>query len=214
MIRVQSFTFNPFQENTYVLSNEKGEALIIDPGCYFSAEYEALKKYLNENELTPVKLLNTHCHLDHVFGNKAVAKVFGLEPYLHKNEEPVLEMASKSALMYGLGFDNYTGPLHFLAEGEVLKFGDTDLKVLLAPGHSPGSICFYSAADNFVIAGDVLFFESVGRSDLPGGNSEQLLQSIKEQLFTLPDETRVYSGHGPATTIGHEKQNNPFCSFD
>src|SRR4051812_23554203 len=106
MIRVQSFTFNPFQENTYVLSNEKREALIIDPGCYFSAEYETLKKYLNENELTPVKLLNTHCHLDHVFGNRAVAKEFGLEPYLHKNEEAVLEMASKSAQMYGLGFDN------------------------------------------------------------------------------------------------------------
>ncbi|MDB5231891.1 MAG: hydroxyacylglutathione hydrolase [Chitinophagaceae bacterium] len=214
MIRVQSFTVNPFQENTYVLSNEKRETLIIDPGFYFSAEYETLNKYLNENELTPVKLLNTHCHLDHVFGNKLVAGQFGLEPFLHKDEEQVLEMASKSALMYGLGFDNYTGPLHFLEEGDTIKLGDEELQILLAPGHSPGSICFYSSTNGFVIAGDVLFFESVGRSDLPGGNAEQLLKSIHEKLFTLPDETIVYPGHGPSTTIGHEKQHNPFCSFN
>ena len=214
MISVQSFTFNAFQENTYVLSNEKKEAIIIDPGCYSSLEYQTLKNYIIENELTPLKLLNTHCHLDHVFGNRIVAADFGLEPYIHKNEAAVLEVASKSASMYGLQFDPYSGPLHFLEPGGTLHFGDASIAILFCPGHSPGSLCFHCPAEGFVIGGDVLFYESIGRSDLPGGDGAQLLRSIKDQLFVLADDTTVYPGHGPATTIGHEKQNNPFCSFE
>jgi glyoxylase-like metal-dependent hydrolase (beta-lactamase superfamily II) len=210
MIKVDCFTFNPLQENTYVLSNEKGDTLIIDPGCYFTAEQETLKKHLQQQHLTAVQLINTHCHLDHVFGNKFIAATYNLELYLHPEEEKMLEWAPTSGLMWGFSFDNYKGPLHFLTPGENIYLGNDALKILFTPGHSPGSISLYCAAQRFVISGDVLFMESVGRTDLPGGNHEQLLASIHEQLFVLPDDTVVYSGHGPATTIGHEKKYNPY----
>jgi glyoxylase-like metal-dependent hydrolase (beta-lactamase superfamily II) len=169
-----------------------------------------LKEHILKAGLTPVQLLNTHCHLDHVFGNKWVAKTYGLELYIHPDEEKMLALAPQSGSMYGLGFDNYTGPLHFLNEGDVVKLGDDELKVILAPGHSPGSICFYNEKQHFLIGGDVLFQESIGRTDLPFGNHEQLLKNIQEKLYVLPDETVVYPGHGPSTTIGHEKMHNPF----
>lgn len=210
MINVQFFTFGPIQENTYILSNEKGEALIIDPGCYFSAEQETLKNYISGAGLNPVQLLNTHCHFDHIFGNKWVAETYHLEPFIHPLEERMLQLAPASALMYGLGFDNYKGPLHFLKEGDGLQFGNHTFQILFTPGHSPGSISFYCSEQNFVVSGDVLFYESIGRSDLPGGSQQHLLQSIQTRLFTLPGETVVYSGHGPQTTIGYEKKFNPF----
>jgi glyoxylase-like metal-dependent hydrolase (beta-lactamase superfamily II) len=210
MIKVDTFTLNPFEENTYVLSNEKGDAIIIDPGCYFSAEQETIKSFIDEGGLHPVQLVNTHCHLDHVFGNKWVAATWKLELYLHPLEEKMLEMAPVSGAKYGVHFDNYKGPLHFIEAGDEIRLGNDLLEVLLAPGHSPGSICFYCREQGFVIAGDVLFHESIGRSDLPFGNHEQLLNSIRTQLFTLPDETVIYPGHGPSTTIGHEKRHNPF----
>jgi glyoxylase-like metal-dependent hydrolase (beta-lactamase superfamily II) len=212
MIKVDSFTFNPIQENTYALSNEKGDALIIDPGCYFTEEEETLESYIKQNNLKPFQLLNTHCHLDHVFGNRWVAKKYNLELFIHPLEEKLLQMAPASASMFGLEFDNYKGKLHFLNPGDTIRIGNDEMKVIFAPGHSPGSICFYCAKQNFIIAGDVLFFESIGRTDLPGGNHLQLSKSIKEQLFTLPGETTVYSGHGPQTTIGHEKEFNPFLN--
>ncbi len=210
MIKIEYFTFNPLAENTYVLSNEKGNAVIIDAGCYFTQEEETLKNYIAENNLKPVQLLNTHCHLDHVFGNNWVHKNYGLELYLHKDEQTVLEFAPAVANMYGLSFINYKGPLHFLNENDEIFLDDDKLKVLLAPGHSPASICFYCSAQNFVIGGDVLFYESIGRFDLPGGNEQQLYTSIKQKLYTLPDETIVYPGHGEPTTIGHEKKHNSF----
>ena len=212
MITIASFTFSPIQENTYVLYNEARKALIIDPGCYFTAEQEKLLQFMNDNGLQPVQLINTHCHLDHVFGNKWVHKKFGLELYLHPLEEKVLAFAPASGQMWGLPFENYSGPLHFLNDGDIVMLGTDQLEVILAPGHSPGSICFYCKAQNFIIGGDVLFYESIGRTDLPGGDHETLLTSIRERLFVLPDETKVYSGHGPATTIGYEKRNNPFLS--
>jgi len=210
MLQVKFFTFSPVQENTYVLFNEQNNALIIDPGCYFSAEQEMLKKFLQSQQLTAVQLLNTHCHLDHVFGNKWVHEEFGLELYLHPDEEMMLQFAPESGKQWGLAFENYNGPLHFLNEGDIIRLNDDALKVIAAPGHSPGSICFYCEAQNFIIGGDVLFRESIGRTDLPGGNHEQLIKNIKEKLFVLPDETVVYPGHGMPTTIGHEKENNPF----
>lgn len=212
MIKVDVFTFNPFQENTYVLSNETGEAIIIDPGCYFSAEWEELKNQLAEKRLRPVQLLFTHCHLDHVFGTDWVAKHFSLVPVLHKEEEKVFEMAPLAGAKYGVTFDNYKGPLQFIEEGATVTLGEDELKVLFTPGHSPGSICFYHARQGFVIGGDVLFKDSIGRTDLPGGNHEQLLGSIREQLFILPDETVVYPGHGGPTTVGYEKKHNPFLN--
>lgn len=210
MIKVEYFTFNPLAENTYVLSNEKGDALIIDPGCYFTGEEETLEKYISGNNLKPVQLLNTHCHLDHVFGNNRIQKIYGLELYIHEGEQKVLELSPSIASMYGLEFTNYNGALHFLNEGDDVVLGNDKLKVLLAPGHSPASICFYCAAQNFVIGGDVLFYESIGRYDLPGGDEQQLYKSIREKLYSLTDETVVYPGHGQPTTIGHEKKFNPF----
>lgn len=212
MIKVDVFTFNPFQENTYVLSNETGYAIIIDPGCYFSAEWEELKNQLEAKQLTPVRLIFTHCHLDHVFGTRWVATHYNLLPEFHKQEELVMEMAPVAGAKYGLTFDNYKGPVSFIEAGDDITLGQDTLKVLFAPGHSPGSICFYSANQHFLIGGDVLFRDSIGRTDLPGGNHEQLLTSIRTSLFTLPDETVVYPGHGEPTTIGYEKQHNPFLT--
>ncbi len=212
MINVDFFTFSPIQENTWLLWNENGDAIIIDPGCYFTAEQETLKNHITHKGLKPVQLLNTHCHLDHVFGNKWVAETYKLELFIHPLEEKMLALAPASGLMYGLGFDNYKGALHFLNEGDMVYSGNDVLKVISAPGHSPGSICFYCEAQHFIIGGDVLFYESIGRTDLPGGNHEQLLQNIREKLFVLPDETIVYPGHGPQTTIGHEKMYNPFLT--
>ena len=206
------FTFSPIQENTYLLWNEKGNALIIDPGCYFTAEEETLQSFIELEKLKPVQLINTHCHLDHVFGNKWVAEKYNLELFLHPDEKQVLQLAPAAGLMWGMSFDNYTGPLHFINAGDIIKLDDDELQVILALGHSPGHVCFYCKAQNFLIGGDVLFLESIGRTDLPGGNHKQLLQSIQEQIFTLPDNTIVYPGHGPQTTIGHEKKYNPFLN--
>jgi hydroxyacylglutathione hydrolase len=210
MIHIKAFTFSPISENTYVLYNNEGKAIIIDPGCYFPNEQETLKNFLTDNSLTPVYLLNTHCHLDHVFGNKWVHKTYGLEPHLHPNEEAMLALAPVSGERWGLPFQNYAGPLHFLNDGDTVLLGETEIQVILAPGHSPGSICFYIPSQGDLIGGDVLFRGSIGRTDLPGGDSETLLNSIREKLWVLPDETVVYSGHGIKTTIGYEKRNNPF----
>ena len=210
MIHIKAFTFSPISENTYVLYNNDGKAIIIDPGCYFPNEQETLKDFLTDNSLIPVYLLNTHCHLDHVFGNKWVHETYGLEPHLHPNEEAMLALAPVSGERWGLPFQNYAGPLHFLNDGDTVLLGETEIQVILAPGHSPGSICFYIPSQGDLIGGDVLFRGSIGRTDLPGGDSETLLNSIREKLWVLPDETVVYSGHGIKTTIGYEKRNNPF----
>ena len=210
MLSVKSFVFNPVQENTYVLFNEKGQCCIIDPGCYFPEEREELKAEIELAGLTPVLLLNTHCHLDHVFGNKYVHDTWGLRLHLHEKEKPVLDFAPQSGQMWQLPFDNYEGPLVYLNEEKTIKVGEDELEVRCTPGHSPGSVSFYHKAGGFVIGGDVLFQGSVVRTDLPGGSFETLAKSIHTQLFTLPDETVVYSGHGSATTVGFEKRNNPF----
>lgn len=210
MLNVKVFTFNPVQENTYVIFNENKNAIIIDPGCYFDEEKSILEQYIHTNKLQVKQLINTHCHLDHVFGNKWVHETFGVELYLHINEKMVLEYAPTSGNQWGLPFENYNGPLHFLQEGSTIFLDDDKLEIFLTPGHSPGSLCFYAAKEAFVIGGDVLFRNSIGRTDLPGGNYAALINSIKENLWPLPDDTVVYSGHGPSTTIGYEKRNNPF----
>ncbi len=210
MFTVKAFTFSPIQENTYLLYNEKGNALIIDPGCYFEKERDELSSFLHQNNLKLQLLLNTHCHLDHVFGNKWIHETFGLLLHIHPNEKQVLDFAPASGLMWNMPFDNYNAELKYMKEGEEIFLDDDGLKILFAPGHSPGHVCFYCEEQGFVIGGDVLFRQSIGRTDLPGGDFETLIRSIKTQLFTLPDDTIVYSGHGPATTIGYEKKNNPF----
>ena len=210
MITIKSFEFSPIQENTYILYNEFNDCLVVDPGCYFDNEREEMAVFIEQKALKPKMLLNTHCHLDHVFGNKFVAEKYGLKLSLHEKELPVLQFAPTSGLMYNMPFDNYTGEFIFLKEGETLKLGADELKILFTPGHSPASISFYSEKQGFVVSGDVLFQRSIGRTDLPGGDFETLIQSIKTQLLVLPDDTKVFSGHGLVTTIGEEKRGNPY----
>lgn len=210
MIHVASFTFNPFQENTYILYDETKECILIDPGCYTANERKQLKAFIQKNDLNPVRLINTHCHLDHICGNAFVAEEYKLELEAHQGEKVVLDASVDHGRMYGFVFEPSPNIAKYLKEGEQIQFGKSELSILFTPGHSPASISFYSEADGFIIAGDVLFFMSIGRTDLPGGNHELLLQSIREQLFTLPDETIVYNGHGQKTSVGFEKQNNPF----
>jgi len=212
MFLIKVLTFNPVQENTYVLYNENKECIIIDPGCYSDEEKEALKSFIDQNKLQPKMLINTHCHLDHVFGNKYIAEAYRLTLQIHKNEEAVLQMAPASGLMFNLPFDNYKGELIFLKEGDVVPLGEDSLQVIEAPGHSPGSICFYCEKQKFIIGGDVLFYQSIGRTDLPGGSHEGLIKNIKEKLFVLPQDVKVYPGHGPATTIGDEIKYNPYLT--
>ncbi|WP_207495429.1 MBL fold metallo-hydrolase [Aridibaculum aurantiacum] len=210
MLTVHFFTFSPVQENTYVVFNDNKEAIIFDPGCYFPEERKQLATYIEQHDLRIVQLINTHCHLDHIFGNKWVAENYGLELFIHPDEEVVMQHGPQYGQMWGLPFDNYEGQLHFLHEGQTVTLGEDELRIILAPGHSPGSLCFYNEKQKFLIGGDVLFRDSIGRTDLPGGDHQTLLQSIREKLFVLPDDVVVYPGHGPSTTIGYEKQHNPF----
>jgi hydroxyacylglutathione hydrolase len=210
MLKIKQFTFSPIQENTYLLYNEFKQCAIIDPGCYSDAEKEQMDRFIKQNGLTPTMLLTTHCHLDHVFGLKYAAENYKLTPHIHQNEKIVLEFAPTSGLMWNLPFDNYNGNLIFVKEDDKLIIGEDELLIIEAPGHSPGHVCYYCKAQNFLIGGDVLFKQSIGRTDLPGGNYEQLLTSIGQKLLVLPDVTVVHSGHGPATTIGYEKSENPF----
>lgn len=210
MLNVKVFTFSPVQENTYLLYNSQRQCAIIDPGCYYDTEREELAAFIEDNRLQPVLLLNTHCHLDHIFGNKFIHEAYDLELHFHQKEQPVFEYGPTAGLMWNLPFDNYVGPISYISEGDTLRIGDDALEVFFTPGHSPGSVSFYCREQGFIISGDVLFNLSVGRTDLPGGDFEILSNSIRTQLYTLPDETVVYSGHGPKTSIGFEKKNNPF----
>lgn len=210
MLRIKSFTFNAFQENTYLIHDEQKNTLIIDPGMYTEEEKTILTDYVSNNELKLLQLLNTHCHIDHIFGNGFIYEKFHLKTSFHRREKPLIESASDIGERYGLPLDPAPAPDKFIEETDAIILGKYSFSTLLTPGHSPGSVCFYCKEEDFVIGGDVLFRESIGRTDLPGGNHQLLLQSIKEKLFTLPDETTVYPGHGPATTIGFEKQHNPF----
>jgi hydroxyacylglutathione hydrolase len=210
MFQIKAFTFNPVHENTYLLYNEHRECIIIDPGCYFDQEKDELKSFIILNKLQPKILLNTHCHLDHVFGNKFIAEEYGLTLRVHSMEKPILEMAPTSGLMFNLPFDNYEGDIIFLEEGNIISLREDELEVIHAPGHSPGSICFYCANQHFIIGGDVLFQNSIGRTDLPYGSHEDLVRNIKGKLFKLPGNVKVYSGHGPVTTIENEMKNNPY----
>jgi len=212
MLKIQSFTFNPFQENTYILYNDQKECVIIDPGMYTASEQIQLDAFIKENQLKPIQLINTHCHIDHIFGNNYCVNKYQLELFIHKNEIPVLESGLQTAKMYGLNYDESPMATQFIDESNVIKIGNETLSIIFTPGHSPGSLSFYSQSNQFVIVGDALFFQSIGRTDLPGGDYDTLIESIQNQLMVLPNETNVYSGHGSETTIGHEKLYNPFLN--
>jgi hydroxyacylglutathione hydrolase len=210
MLRVQSFTFNPFQENTYIVYNENNSCIIFDPGMYSATEEKVLHDFIRANQLKPTHLVNTHCHIDHIFGNSWCAGQFKLPLQTHRLEQQVLESGAISASLYGLNYTESVKASVFLEAGTTLNLDQDQLSILFTPGHSPGSLSFYSAEDGFVISGDALFYESIGRTDLPGGDYQTLIDAIQTQLLTLPESTTVYSGHGPATSIGHERHFNPF----
>ncbi|MDF2157145.1 MBL fold metallo-hydrolase [Algoriphagus sp. CAU 1675] len=210
MLKIKSFTFNPFQENTFVVYDEYGNAAIIDPGCFDPGEKRELLDFITENKLKPTLLMNTHCHIDHVLGNAWVKRTFGIPFLIHEKESSVLKSVEVYAPNYG--FHGYEGceADQFLEEGQEIKIGEDTLKVLFVPGHSPGHVVFYHENSGQCIAGDTVFRGSIGRTDLPGGDHELLLNKIKGVLFSLPEETILYPGHGPKTTLAFEKSNNPF----
>ncbi len=211
MITVKSFTFNAIQENTYVLYDASKECIIIDAGCYSKQEQQILTNFISSENLKVVKLVNTHCHIDHVLGNAFVKQTYQVPSYMHASEEAVLRAVPLYAPMYGFMAYQPSEPDIFIDQTQNLTFGNTSLAILFVPGHSVGHLAFYSKEDKFCISGDVLFYGSVGRTDLPGGNTQQLMQSIREVMYKLPDDTTIYSGHGQTTTIGREKKHNAFC---
>lgn len=209
-MRVERFTFNPFQENTYLLIASDGSCAIVDPGCYGPQECDVLSAYIESNGLRPEYLLHTHCHLDHMFGNRYVADRYNLTPKHHPHETLILKAAVDTGMRFGLPVEASPDGDPCLLDGIFVQIDDLRLKILHTPGHSPGSVCFYHSESGQLIGGDVLFRESIGRSDLPGGDHHILLKSIREKLFTLPEKTTVFPGHGETTSIGYEIRNNPF----
>lgn len=210
MIKVSSFIFNPFSENTYVAYDETGECVIIDPGCSNPREEQELAGFIEANNLKPLLLLNTHCHVDHIMGNHFVHQTYGLLPQYNQIEQYILEAAPSHAAMFGVEMTPSPSAEKYIDEGDVITFGNSSFEILFLPGHSPGSIAFYNEEQKIIFGGDVLFYMSIGRTDLPSGNHEQLITSIKKNLFRLSDDYLVYSGHGPTTTLGNEKRFNPF----
>lgn len=210
MQHLKSFTFNPFMENTYVLYDDTKEAVIFDPGCYEKYEQQELVDFIEEEKLNVKSLINTHCHIDHVLGNAFVKRKFGVKLYIHENDHPVLKSVSAYAPNYGFAGYEEADPDFYIDENDKIEFGNTTLDILFVPGHAPGHVVFYHKDSGICIAGDTLFQGSIGRTDLPGGDHQTLLNAIKNVMFTLPENTKVYPGHGPMTTIGYEKENNPF----
>jgi hydroxyacylglutathione hydrolase len=213
MIHIRSFTFNPFEENTYVLHDETGEAVIIDPGCYDKAEQSEIKNFISLKNLQVRYILNTHCHIDHVLGNEFVKQQYNAPLLIPTLELPVLKAVKVYAGNYGFPLYHEVLPDGELTTDVPVRFGKSSLNVLFVPGHSPGHVAFYQPDQKFIIGGDVLFNRSIGRTDLPGGDHATLIESIHRQLFILPDDVVVQPGHGPETTLGEEKAYNPFCAL-
>ena len=212
MIKLKRFTFNAFQENSYIAYNDAKEAIIFDPGCSNQSEREVLTSFIEINDLKPVQLVNTHCHIDHVLGNQFVANKYDLPLEASPLETSVLSSCTVVSQMYGMPYDESPDIKVFLDESSEFELGTDRFRILLCPGHSPGSLCFYNEEAKIVIGGDVLFQGSIGRTDLPGGDYNTLITSIRTELFALPDDTVVFCGHGPETTIGQEKRTNPFLT--
>ena len=209
-MNIKIFVFNTFLVNCYLLYEPGGEAVIVDAACYSKAEQDQVASFLTENRLTLVRNINTHCHIDHVLGNGFIEERYGIRPEYHKDGEHFFVTAKEIGLSFGYTLGRIPEAKGYLEENDVIRFGQSELKVLFTPGHAAGSICLYCEKDGFVITGDVLFRETIGRTDLPSGDFNLLMNSINTRLFTLPEETVVWPGHGPETTIGYEIRNNPF----
>jgi len=211
MIQIKSFSFSPMAVNTFVLWDETNEAVVIDCACSSPSEEATLTKFITDNKLTVKRLLNTHLHFDHLLGNGFFYKQYGIKATAHADDVKHLPLSAQRAFAFGFNIPEPGYEIDdFLNEGDAVCFGNSELQVLHIPGHSPGSLVYYSSEGQFIVSGDVLFEQSIGRTDLWGGNLDLLLQGIREKLFTLPGNTIVYPGHGHATTIGDEKQYNPF----
>jgi hydroxyacylglutathione hydrolase len=212
MIQVKQFIFNPFEENTYILYDETNECVIIDAGCSDRNENAEISEYISQNSLKPVRLLNTHCHIDHILGNAFMTEFTGLMPESHQDDTFLIHSAKEQGQMFGLEIDNPPFPVAFLDESTPVSFGNSSLNIIHVPGHSPGHIAFFSKPDNILFPGDIIFKASIGRTDLPGGNHQQLITNITNKILTLHESTIIYPGHGPQTTVGEEKSSNPFLS--
>ena len=212
MIKIEKFTVNPVRENTYILSDESGECILIDPGYSSDEEYDEVRGYISANKLKPVKIVNTHCHFDHIMGVEFIRHEYQIPFYAHRDDAFLVDGAASQAKMFGMTMDPVQPIDHFLNENEPVCFGQSQLNVIHIPGHAPGHVVLYSEAERFVIVGDVLFYGSIGRTDLPGGDYNTLISGIKTKLFKLPDDTKVYCGHGPETSLGVEKTTNPFLT--
>ncbi|TSA28252.1 MAG: MBL fold metallo-hydrolase [Bacteroidetes bacterium] len=210
MITIKKFVFNGFLVNTYILFDETREAIIVDAACADTREERQLVDFLEANSLKLVRNINTHCHIDHILGNAFIEDHYGLRPEYHPASESFLLRAKEIGDAYGFRIDRIPEAGSFINDGEKITWGQSELNVLYTPGHADGSCCLYSQKQGFVLSGDVLFRDSIGRTDFPTGDFDLLMESIRERLFTLPDNTIVYSGHGPETEIGYEKRNNPF----
>jgi hydroxyacylglutathione hydrolase len=209
-MKIYRLVFSPIEVNTYIFAGTSGDCAIIDCGCYDKKEKVDLANFIQENKLNPVLLLNTHCHLDHVFGNKFILEKYGLKSFSNQLDEANRKNATSHALMFGLEMDNPPEPAGFIEDNQIISFGETKLRALHVPGHTPGSLAFYDENEGIVFTGDALFSGSIGRTDLPGGNYDTLIESIKNKLFVLPESTTVYPGHGESTTIEKEMRSNPF----
>ena len=210
MINVRVLVFNPFGENTYIASDDTGECIIIDPGCENEGEREQLLSMLKKNGLKPVKIINTHCHIDHILGNAFVKDTFSIPLLIHKHELPLLANLVQQGTFFGLETGRQVDPDTFIEEGDTVKFGESEFDVLNIPGHSPGGISLVNRLEKIAFTGDTLFQGSIGRSDLPGGDHNLLVRNIKQKLLTLDPQTIIYPGHGPETTVGEECRSNPF----
>lgn len=208
MITIKKFVVNPLDENCFVISDSTGECIFIDPGFYYDEELFEISNYITQNKLNPVKIVSTHCHFDHIIGVEFVRREYGIPFLAHADDVFLIERATDN--MFGLKINPLKPVDSFLEEGEKVSFGNTELEIIHIPGHSPGHVVFYSKDENFIIVGDVLFRGSIGRTDLSGGNYNDLISNIKNKIFSLPDETKVYCGHGHETTVGFEKHTNPF----
>lgn len=210
MLHIKSFAFNPFSENTYIVFNENKNAFIIDPGDFSEVENNILNQFIVDNELKVQNILLTHAHIDHVLGLQKAFDKYKVPILMHEMEKEILDRNPMDANRFGFFFKPFEGEISYLNENEIISLDDDDFKILHVPGHSPGHIAFYSEAQKFIISGDVLFEGSIGRTDLYKGDAQELLKSIREKLFVLEDETKVYNGHGNPTTVGFEKSYNPF----
>ncbi len=209
-MELKTFVFNPFYENTYLLYDENKEAVIVDPGCYEKFEQDELISFIHENDIKPLAILNTHCHIDHVLGNAFLKRHYGIPLWIPENEQEMFRSVEAYAFNWGIANYETSEPDHLYAEDETFELGDSSIRFIYAPGHSPGHMMLYIDKDATLIAGDVIFRESIGRSDLPGGDYATLESSIKQKVYTLPKDTNIFPGHGPQTTVGYEMMNNPF----